>query len=532
MVGAFVAWRQKNKVDNGVSLVNDCRSVFVGRKKELGLLLKAWRSDSHNVFMLSGMGGVGKTSLLQAWLTQAEAAGWHGAEQVFGWSFPDVSTYPGAQRAMQDFLQQALEWFGPDMKIPPALTEQLNLLARLIQRRRTLLVLDNVSHLNFTLDVSAQIHERQLLGALLNQLAAYNPGLCLLAGRKDVPVSEAFRSGVIQYALPGLDDDAGAALLRQQGVKAETGRLQRIAHSFGGDPLSLRLLGGYLAHAFNGSPERMDSIPIWQDLQQEGFHTRRVLSAIEQWMGASPDLILIYLLSLMDGPATKKELFQLLGNCRQPWFRRWLQPDQALRAVAPLTQVDVREYTKIQRRLHRLHLVSSPAVAPSLDTHALIRAYFRQRVALRFPLMQERFDALLKNCRQPDGAFIMQGAEMGSAARSHALPDLQTAVQATRTLGVKLEQSTQRKQWYRAAILAYHLSEHHLVLGNIPAAIYCARRSVAYAELSHDQPSMLQNLKMLSKLLSLTGGKVEAVALIQRARRSFDASFALPRMTA
>lgn len=525
MIGVFVAWRTKSILNSEIKLLNDeGLTAFVGRKKEQSLLLQAWRNDARNVFIIYGDGGIGKTSLIQTWLTQAEVFGWLEAEQVFGWSFPDVNRYQDARQSMQEFLQQALEWFGPDMKIPASLLEQINLLARLVQRRRTLLVLDNVSHLHFTVDTSGNVHERQLLGALLNQLAAYNPGLCILASRKAVPVSRAFQSGVFQYELSSLDDTAGAHLLKQQGVRADNNRLRRIAHSFGGHPLSLCLLGSYLAQAYGGSPSRLDSIPIWPDMEKEGFHVRRVLGAIEQWMGAGPDLILLYLLSLLDGPATKKELFMLLGSWRQPWFRRWIKPDEALNSVAPLARVDVREFTKIQRRLYRLRLISSPSVAATLDTHSMIRAFFRQRVALRFPVMQESFNALLESCRQAAEPIIMPESGMASMMRSHSLPDVQTAVRSTRELGIKLEQSTNRKQWYRASILAYHLSEHHLVLGNIPAAIFCSRRSVAYAELSRDQSSMVQNLKMLTKLLSLTGGKTEAFTLLQRARSKFDSS--------
>lgn len=525
MIGVFVAWRNKSISNTEIKSLDDGGlTAFVGRKRELGLLLKAWRSHTQNVFILHGEGGIGKTSLVQTWLTQTEAFGWLEAEQVFGWSFPDVTRYQDAQQAMQAFLQQALAWFGPDMKIPDSRVEQLTLLARLIQRRRTLLVLDNVSHLHFTPETSQSIHERQLLGALLNQLAAYNPGLCLLTGRKAVPVCRAFQPGVFQHELACLDDEAGAHLLKQQGVQAEINRLRRIARNFGGHPLSLSLLGSYLKQAYSGSAERLDSIPVWQDMEKEGFHVRRVLGAIEQWMGTSPDLILICLLSLLDGPATKKELFMLLGNWRQPWFRRWIKPDEALNSVAPLTKIDLHEYTKIQHRLYRLHLISSPSVAATLDTHPLIRAFFRQRVALRFPVMQERFPKLLENCRQNPEPVIVPESEMGGMVRSHALPDVPTAVRSTRALGYKLEQSANRKQWYRASIIAYHLSEHHLVLGNIPAAVYCARRSVAYAELSHDRSSMAQNLQMLTKLLRLTGGKAEALTLLQRARQNFDTS--------
>ena len=75
-----------------------------------------------------------------------------------------------------------------------------------------------------------------------------------------------------------------------------------------------------------------------------------------------------------------------------------------------------------------------------------------------------------------------------------------------------------QKHWYRASIIANHLCEHHLILGNMSAAMYCARRGVAYAELSHDQPSLLQNMNLLTRLLRVTGGTREASRLLERVR--------------
>ncbi len=526
MIGVFAAWRIKSCLNQQINIFNsEDNTDFIGRQKELSILSNIWQNNSCHVFILTGMGGMGKTSLLQAWLAQMESANWQEAEQVFAWSFPEVSRYQQAQQAMQDFVCQALKWFGADMALPTRLVERVNLLARLIQRRRTLLVLDNVSPLYF----SAQT-EHQLLGVLLNQLAAYNPGLCLLASRKSVEVDPTFQQWIMQRELLPLSDADGALLLQKYGVKATTGQLQRIARSFGGAPLSLRLLGSYLADAYGGSPAHLDSIPIWPDLEQEGFHVRRILSVIEHWLGTSPDLILLYLLSLMDSPATKQELFLLLGSCNQPWFIRWVRPDEGLRIVAPLAQVSVREYTKIQRRLFRLHLISSPLAANTLDTHRLIRAYFRQQAAVRFPVMRERFLTLLQECAHKGETVFIPESTMNAQPLQHTLPDIPTAEQTISTLSEKLDQSAKHKHWYRAAILAYHLSEHHLVLGNIPAAILCARRSVAYAELSRDHGSLLQNLKMLTKLLRLTGRATEAVNLVLRAERSTQSL--LPQLAA
>ena len=518
MIGVFITfWRQQKSKNQTVYCHDSVKASLIGRQNDLKLLNQAWDDDAKNLFVLTALGGTGKTSLLQAWLSDMEKRDWRGADRVLGWSFPDVSEETDMQTLAYEFIEHALRWFSND-RFPKNPLEQLALLGKLIQRHRTLLVLDNFPNLNYRLEGDQQPQNTQALVTLLNCLAAYNPGLCVIATREPLAACDVLQPAILQYVLGDLSVQEGADLLAQQGVQALPEVLQKLAYSFCGHALSLSLLGSYLAHAHHGKVRGLESILLWRDSEREGLQTRRIMAVFEHWLWKTPELLLLYLISLLDRPVTQQELFILLNSQRQPWLKRWLKAEETLDALVPLSRLIIREFSKVQRRLYHMHLLTASPMTGALDTHPLIRTHFRERVKVRFPEIPAKLQGLLEHCVQKISVVLPPSSTAFTDKCYVALPDLPSAVQSTRSLGVKLEQSALKKHWYRAAIIAHHLCEHHLILGNISAAVYCARRSVAYAELSHDRSSLLQNLKLLTSLLTFTGSSREASMLMQRAR--------------
>ncbi len=520
MIGVFVTfWRQQQARDNLACLPQSAQG-FIGRKRELLALDQAWYDESTGVFLLNALGGTGKTALLQAWLSKLEHVNWLGADHVHAWSFPDISDDADLHTLADEFIDSALQWFGYHLTLPTHPLERVNLLAKLIQRQQTLLVLDNFPTLMFEVDAEHTTAMSPTLGILINALAAYNPGLCVIATRQIIPACELFQQNIVHYTLPELTDSEGAALLQQRGVMLLPDTLQKLSHDFCGHALTLDLIGSHLANG--GRPEEVSHILAWRDKEREGLQTRRVLALVEQWLWKTPELLLLYLIALLDRPTTQKELFLLLRSQRQAWFKRWLKPDETLQALEPLSKLNIREFSKVQRRLYQMHLISSAPDTGALDVHSLLRVYFRERVRARFPDIPNRLQGLLEKCTQtlatvlPPTLQRLPGMDQRYLSLGHA--DLHSTVTATRSLGVKLEKSAMQKHWYRASIIANHLCEHHLILGNMSAAMYCARRGVAYAELSHDQPSLLQNMNLLTRLLRITGGTREASRLLERVR--------------
>src|SRR5207245_1485945 len=121
-------------------------------------------------------------TLVNHWLRQLAAEQYRSAERVFGWSFYRQGTRGDASSA-DEFLDTALSWFGdPDPRLGTA-WEKGEWLARLVARRRTLLVLDGLEPLQHPPGPhEGRLHE-PALQALLRELAAFNRGLCVITTR-------------------------------------------------------------------------------------------------------------------------------------------------------------------------------------------------------------------------------------------------------------------------------------------------------------------------------------------------------------
>ena len=61
--------------------------MLFGREEELARLDAAWADPRTHVASIVAWGGVGKTSLLVAWVGRLSADGWPGVEACFDWSF-------------------------------------------------------------------------------------------------------------------------------------------------------------------------------------------------------------------------------------------------------------------------------------------------------------------------------------------------------------------------------------------------------------------------------------------------------------
>src|SRR5207249_3090493 len=113
-------------------------------------------------------------------------------------------------------------------------------LAQLIRRQRTLLVLDGLEPLQQPPGPYEGRLKEQSLQALLRELAAYNPGLCLVTSRQVLTDLADFEGSTARRIdLEHLSPAAGAQVLEAQGVKGEPAELEQAARAFGGHALAL-----------------------------------------------------------------------------------------------------------------------------------------------------------------------------------------------------------------------------------------------------------------------------------------------------
>ena len=286
---------------------------LVGRDEELKRLDEAWAGRKANILSLVAEGGGGKSALVNEWLQRMQADNYRGAEVVLGWSFYSQGTKERATSA-EPFLNWALDKLGIKIDTTSA-TAKGEAIAEALGRRRLLLVLDGVEPLQHGLD--SQKGELKDLGlrSLLRRFAAMAPseahGLVVLTSRLAVKNIAHFKGGAAPVLdVEQLSDVAGAALLRDNGVRGAETELQTAALAFGGHPLALGLLASYLKETQTGDVRRRDHIRNFNVLNgpENPRHdqARRVMESYEkEWLaGQLVPHAIMHMVGLFDRPAS------------------------------------------------------------------------------------------------------------------------------------------------------------------------------------------------------------------------------------
>jgi serine/threonine protein kinase/predicted ATPase len=345
-------------------------NVF-GREGNIAFLNDGWANQQVNVVTIVAWAGVGKSTLVNHWLGQMAAKHYRSAELVFGWSFYRQGTSGGTSSA-DEFIDAALTWFGdPDPRIGTA-WEKGERLAKLIAHRRTLLLLDGLEPLQNPPGPQEGRVREPSLQALLRELAAFNTGLCVITTRMPVAdLADHESTSVLRCDLEQLSNDAGAKLLRAQGVNGEEADLRTASDEFSGHCLALTLLGSYLDEAYNGDIRRRNEVSehLGHDIRQ-GSHARKVMESYQTWFGEGPELSLLRILGLFDRPADEKAIGVLL------------KPPAIHGLTESLTDLGPTEWRTILAKLKRARLIcgEDPHNPGHLDTHPLVREHFGEQL--------------------------------------------------------------------------------------------------------------------------------------------------------
>ena len=118
-----------------------------GREKELKALNDSWNNQDINILSLVAWGGVGKSALVNKWLSQMAKGNYRGAERVYGWSFYSQGAAEGRQVSADQFIAAALTWFGDPDPTAGSPWDKGERLAEYIKQQRTLLILDGLEPL-------------------------------------------------------------------------------------------------------------------------------------------------------------------------------------------------------------------------------------------------------------------------------------------------------------------------------------------------------------------------------------------------
>ena len=154
-----------------------------GREAELASLNEAWDQCAANVIQITGVAGVGKSSLINEWLAGMDAHNYRGAETVFTWSFHHGFGSRSTAAPFELFLTCALSLLGDANAVRDNPEVQAVRLVREIRQSRTLLVLDGIQNQQYRGGPSLGQSANPAFSTLVRELARENAGLCVLGSR-------------------------------------------------------------------------------------------------------------------------------------------------------------------------------------------------------------------------------------------------------------------------------------------------------------------------------------------------------------
>ena len=370
---------QVGKADVMLARLPISEEKLVGREQEVALLSNIWGSATANIAVLVAAGGVGKTALMCHWLTQMQTRGFRGAQMVYCWSFYAQDDSEQSQSSADMFFDDALRWFGYKGAAIKSAWDRGLKLAELIQKKRTLIVLDGLEPLQFPPGTMRGQLKDQGIRAMLLQLATNNPGLCLITSRAPVVELDTYNQvTVISHSLKNLSQEAGASLLRSIGVRSldqnqnvSTKAFYDTVSEYHGNALALKLLGRYICYVLDGyiqSRHLVNELGLGID---EGNHAKRVMASYEKWLSETNelDLVVLYSIGLFDRPK-KLSIFVRLQEC--------LDISKIYKPGLPRSEEAWRFAVS---RLEDLGLISIQGDGSNkvLDTHPIIRNYFKLR---------------------------------------------------------------------------------------------------------------------------------------------------------
>ncbi len=328
------------------------------------------------------MGGTGKTALMKAWLDALAADSWRGADAVYTWSFYSQGSAEDRPPSAHEFFADALAYFGHDGSPIRSDHDRGRVLAELVCRQRTLLVLDGLEPLQHPPGpLNGELRDKGLRSLFL-QLAASGGGLLLISSRQPVPeLAGKPKPVVLAHPLEQLSIEAGVELFRAAGICGEDKELTDTVKNYDGHALSLSLLAFYLTEYESGDiiqQYKLRSLTEFPESTYQSRHAFKVMAAYERKLADTPELHLLYRLGLFDRPASAKAMACLR------------EADISHISDSPMIAQVFRAVCKRLRRQHLLNVAAQedqnkPEEEQKLDTHPLVRQYFGRRLAELHP---------------------------------------------------------------------------------------------------------------------------------------------------
>jgi GTPase SAR1 family protein len=266
------------------------QSIFYGRKTELNQLWEWLSNKQTKVILLSGMAGIGKTSLIVNLLEQI-------TDQFECIIYKNLSNPKPFSLFWHDLTEQ-----------PTNVTGDIKPIIDYFRNHRCLLILDNWEELLKSEHLAGYYRqEYQEYGELLSQIAKTSHQSCGLFISQEKPIQFEFllsqQMPVYSWDLKGLDPVSALQIFEQQGLGKDTQSLTNLIRRYSYHPGVLNLVAQDIKQEFNGN--------ILQYFQQSSLIVSDVISnyIIQAFTKlSSKEIDIIYFLAIITENLSQEQL--------------------------------------------------------------------------------------------------------------------------------------------------------------------------------------------------------------------------------
>jgi len=349
-----------------VSLLPITTAKLVGRDSEVMQLDAAWNDNNINVLQLIAFGGVGKSTLVNCWLSRLDQEGYRGAKRVYAWSFYWQGSSQEIKSSGDYFIEHALEWFGDNSPSEGTPWAKATRLANLIKRAKTLLILDGLEPMQHPPGQKAGQVENPAVALLIRELASDNSGLCVITSRLEVSDLIPFQDGRVKSInLGNLSKEESIELLKASGTTGRDEEYMDAVNKYSGHPLSLSLLASYITVVHQAKIRDFKKIKSLLDEQTLSYHARNIMRNYLDWFSDSPECALLYMVGLFDRAVDLDDIKSLVT----------LVPINGL--TNELCELDQAQWRYAVEKLREANLISvdNRNERTILDCHPLVRDF-------------------------------------------------------------------------------------------------------------------------------------------------------------
>jgi len=252
-----VASLRSEEVDRGEGKSDESQplpghlGLFIGRAEALAEADQIWIDGHTKILGVTGLPGIGKTSLVIEWVRQSRAL--HGEEEVrtpFWWSFdPAKSEEDAFFTSLISFLSSG----AVDGQNFASAGAKANLAAALLPGAgRSVIILDDLSSQQASEgDTYGTLTDGAMKDFLTYAAAAEHNSLIILTS--EFPFSDFHElTGFSELHLGRLSIDAGKSLLAENGISGDPTTLESIVSDWDGHPQALAAVAIYLKTMYNG----------------------------------------------------------------------------------------------------------------------------------------------------------------------------------------------------------------------------------------------------------------------------------------